>query len=52
MFFTFSAKNCIVENGLRILDLCRTPESDSMDPWGSIELMLRTAGLEVHTTES
>ena len=45
-FFTFSAKNGIVENSLRILDLCRTPETDSMNPWGSIEPRLRTIGMD------
>ena len=43
--FTFSAKNGIVENSLRILDLCRTPETDSTNPWGWIETRLRTTGL-------
>ena len=43
--FTFSAKNGILENTLRILDLCQTPETDSMNLWGSIELRLRTTDL-------
>ena len=42
--FTFSAKNGIVENSLRILVLCRT--RDSTNPWGSIEPRLRTTGLD------
>jgi hypothetical protein len=41
--FTFSAKNGIVE---KILDLCRTPETDSTNPWGSIEPRLRTTALD------
>ena len=45
--FTFSSKNGIVENSLRILDLCRTPETDSTNPWGSIEPGLRTTGLGI-----
>ena len=44
--FTFSAKNSIVDNSLRILDLCRTPETDSTNPRGSIEPRLRTTGLD------
>ena len=40
------SKNGIVENSLRILDLCRTPETDSTNPWGSIESKLRTTGLD------
>jgi len=40
------AQNGIVENSLRILDLCRTPETDSTNTWGSIELRLRTTVLE------
>ena len=43
--FIFSTKNGIVENSVRILDLCRTPETDPTDPWGSIEPRLRTTGL-------
>ena len=43
--FTFSAKNGIVENSLRILYLCRTHETDSMNLLGSIEPRLRTTGL-------
>ena len=38
----FYAKYGIVENNLRILYLCRTPETDSTNPWGSIEPRLRT----------
>ena len=37
--------NGITENSLRILDLWRTPETDSTNPWGSIEPRLRTTGL-------
>ena len=44
--FTFSAKNGIVVNSLRILDLCRTPATDSTNTWGSIEPRLRTTGIE------
>ena len=43
--FTVSDKNGVVENSLRILDLCRTPETDSMNAWGSIEPSLRTPAL-------
>ena len=43
---TWISKNGIVENSLRILDLCRTPETDSTNPWGSIEPRLRTTGLK------
>ena len=39
----------IVENSLRILDLCRTPESDSTNPWGSIEPRLTTTDLKSYT---
>ena len=38
-------KNGIVENNLRILHLCQTPETDSRNPWGSIEPRLRTTGI-------
>ena len=31
---------------LRIIDLCRTPETDSTNLWGSIEPWLRTTGLD------
>ena len=31
---------------LKILDLCRTPETDSMNPWGSIEPRLKTTGID------
>ena len=34
----------IVENSLRILDFCRTPETDSTNPWGSCKPMLRQEG--------
>ena len=34
-----------VENSLRILDLCQTPEADSTNPWGSIKPRLRTTNL-------
>ena len=44
--FTFSAKNGIVDNRLRILDLCRTPETDSTNPWDSIEPRLRTTKID------
>ena len=44
--FTFSATNGIVENSLRILDLCRTHDTDSTNPWGSIKPRLRTTALE------
>ena len=43
---TWISKNGIVENSLRILDLYWTPETDSMNPWGSIEHRLRTTGLK------
>ena len=36
----------MVENSLRILDLCRTPETDSTSPWCSIEPRLRTTVLK------
>ena len=39
-------KNGIGENSVRILDLCRTPETDSANPWGSIEPRLKTTDLE------
>ena len=42
-------KNGIVENSLRILHLCRTPETDSTNPWGSIELRLRTTGINKYS---
>ena len=38
MKFLFRPK--IVENSLRIIDLCRTPETDSAKPWGSGILLL------------
>src|SRR4029434_6355121 len=31
---------------------CRTPESDSTNPWGSIEPRLRTTGLSPFQTEA
>jgi len=43
--FTFSAKNGIVKNILRIIDLCRTTETDSTNLSDSIEPILRTTGL-------
>ena len=30
---------------LEILHLCQTPETDSRNPWGSIEPRLRTTGI-------
>ena len=42
---TWISKNGNVENSLRILDLCWAPETDSTNPWGSIEPRLRTTGL-------
>ena len=44
--FTFYGKNGIVENSLRILDLCRSPETDPTNPRGSIEPRLRIIELE------
>ena len=45
--FTSPAKNGIVENSLRILDLYRTHETDSTNLWGSIEPRLRTTDIEL-----
>ena len=43
--FIYGYMASVVENSLRILDLCRTPETDSTNPWGSIEPRLRTTTL-------
>ena len=41
-----NSMNIYCKSMLKILDLCRTPETDSTNPWGSIEPRLRTTGID------